>query len=78
MRTSALIVTLFAVMIPTLCQAQDDVRQRGDRACKADVNRLCKAVLQQGDMGILACLQENAKRLSRPCSSFLREIGQLQ
>ncbi len=78
MRNIVVILALFAVTIPTLCQAQDDVRQRGDRACKGDVNRLCKAVLQQGDMGILACLQENAKKLSRPCSSFLREIGQLQ
>ena len=78
MRSIVVIVTLLAAAIPTLCQAQDDVRQRGDRACKGDVNRLCKAVLQQGDMGILACLQENAKKLSRPCSSFLKEIGQLQ
>lgn len=78
MRNIGVILALFAVTIPTLCQAQDDVRQRGDRACKSDVNRLCKAVLQQGDMGILACLQQNAKKLSRPCGSFLREIGQLQ
>ena len=78
MRSIVVIVPLLAAAIPTLCQAQDDVRQRGDRACKGDVNRLCKAVLQQGDMGILACLQQNGKKLSRPCSSFLKDIGQLQ
>jgi hypothetical protein len=78
MRRSALILAILATMAPTFGQAQEDVRQRGDRACKSDVNRLCKAALQQGDMGILACMQQNAKKLSRPCSSFLKEIGQLQ
>jgi hypothetical protein len=78
MRRSAVILAFLATMAPTLCRAQDDVRERGDRACKSDVNRLCKAVLQQGDMGILACLQQNAKKLSRPCGSFLKDIGQLQ
>ena len=35
------------------------------------------AALSQGDMGILACLQQNAVKLSRPCNTFLKEIGQL-
>jgi Cysteine rich repeat len=73
-----LMVGTVAAMLPTLSQAQDDVRQRGDRACKTDVNRLCKQVLAQGDMAILQCLQINKVKLSRPCSTFLKDIGQLQ
>ena len=65
-------------MVPTLSAAQDDVRQRGDRACKADVNRFCKQALTQGDMAILQCLQTNKVKLSRPCGTFLKDIGQLQ
>ena len=73
-----LLIGTLVLTLPTLSAAQDDVRQRGDRACKADVNRLCKQVLAQGDMAILQCLQTNKAKLSRPCSAFLKEIGQLQ
>jgi competence protein ComGC len=78
MKRNVVILALLLVTVPTLCRAQDDVRQKGDKACKLDVNKLCKAVLSQGDMGILACLQQNAAKLSRPCRTFLKEIGQLQ
>ena len=66
------------MLIPTFSEAQDDVRQRGDRACKTDVNRLCKQMFAGGDMAILQCLQTNRAKLSRPCATFLRDIGQLQ
>jgi hypothetical protein len=66
------------LLMPTMTEAQDDVRQRGDRACKADANRLCKQMFSQGDMAVLQCLQTNKAKLSRPCSTFLKEIGQLQ
>jgi hypothetical protein len=72
-----LVLTGLIALLPTLAGAQDPVREKGNRACKGDVNRLCKAVLSQGDMPILQCLQTNKARLSRPCSSFLKEIGQL-
>jgi hypothetical protein len=71
-------VGMLIVIMPTLSGAQEDVRERGDRACKADVNRHCKRILAQGDMAILQCLQTNKAKLSGPCSTFLREIGQLQ
>ena len=71
------VLTSLIAFVPTLAGAQDPVREKGDRACKGDVNRLCKAVLSQGDMAILQCLQNNKLRLSRPCSGFLKEIGQV-
>jgi Cysteine rich repeat len=73
-----LVLGTLIMLAPTMSEAQDDVRQRGDRACKADVNRLCKQMFAGGDMAILQCLQTNRAKLSRPCSTFLREIGQLQ
>jgi hypothetical protein len=69
---------ILLVLLPTLASAQGDERARGERACKADVNRHCKKVLGQGDMAILQCLQSNKASLSRPCSTFLKEVGQLQ
>ena len=58
-------------------QAQDDMRKRGDRACKASSNRLCSKFFGQGDMMILGCLQRNKVRLTGSCRKFLTEIGQL-
>jgi len=61
----------------TPASAQDDLRKRGDIACKGDAPRLCKPVLAQGDMAILSCFQQKRKRLSGKCRRFLTEIGQL-
>jgi hypothetical protein len=58
-------------------QAQDDMRKRGDRACKTSSNRLCSKFFGQGDMAILSCLQRNKVRLTGSCRRFLTEIGQL-
>jgi hypothetical protein len=62
--------------IPAIATAQD-VRERGDRACRGDVQRHCKSVVGQGDMAILSCLQTNRSKLSGTCTKFLREVGQL-
>jgi hypothetical protein len=69
-----LIATLASV--PTIAIAQD-VRERGDKACRGDVQRLCKRVLDQGDMAVLSCLQTNRSKLSGTCTKFLQEVGQL-
>jgi hypothetical protein len=57
--------------------AQDDVRKRGDIACKTSSNKLCSKFFGQGDMAILSCLQQNKVRLTGSCRKFLTEIGQL-
>ena len=58
-------------------QAQDDMRKRGDKACKTSSNKLCSKFFGQGDMMILSCLQQNKVRLTGSCRKFLTEIGQL-
>ena len=55
----------------------DSSRSRGERACSGDARRLCRAVLDQGDMTVLSCLQTNEKKLGSSCRKFLREQGQL-
>ena len=71
----ALTVSTFAVVVPS--QAQDDLRARGDKACRHDAPKLCKAVLGQGDMVVLSCFQANKDKLSASCRKFLIEVGQL-
>ena len=77
MRYLLLFATLMSVpTIPIIAVAQD-ARERGDKACRGDVRRLCKSVLDQGDMAILSCLQTNRSKLSGTCTKFLQEVGQL-
>jgi hypothetical protein len=78
MLQKSLILAFLLASVPTLCFAQgDDPRARGDRACKSDASRLCRKVIEQGDSAVLACLQENARRLGGSCRRFLQEQGQL-
>ena len=81
-------ISLFAAVALSTCtllagtmapaSAQDDVRKRGDKACSSSSNRLCSKFFSQGDMAILACLQQNKAKLAGSCRKFLTEIGQLQ
>jgi hypothetical protein len=76
LRTSLVVMVLLAG-VPQVGFAQDDVRERGKRACGNDVSRLCKKIVDQGDFAILGCLQQNASRIGASCRRFLQEQGQL-
>lgn len=58
--------------------AQDNVRAEGAKACGPDANRLCKHVLEQGDMVMLKCFQNRKTKLSHSCHAFLTKVGQLK
>jgi hypothetical protein len=47
-----------------------------ERACRGDAHRHCRAVLDQGDMAVLACLQQQRSKLSRACQAVLGKHGQ--
>ena len=74
--TLALIVAAGSVA-PASAQQQDELRRKGDIACKTSSNKLCSKFFGQGDMAILACLQQNKAHLAASCRKFLTEIGQL-
>jgi Cysteine rich repeat len=50
--------------------------QRGHDACVRDVSRHCRAVINDGDDAVLACLKQHRARLSRACDRVLTENGQ--
>jgi hypothetical protein len=58
--------------------AQDDVRAQGAKACGADANRLCKHVMDQGDMVMLKCFKNRRTKLAPKCHAFLTKVGQLK
>jgi hypothetical protein len=46
------------------------------RACARDVTRFCRPVMDQGDFAVLACLQQNRPKISKPCNQVLASHGQ--
>jgi hypothetical protein len=55
-------------------QQRSGTKQEQD-ACSRDVNRYCRKVIEQGDMAILNCLQQNRSRLTSACRKVLAESG---
>jgi hypothetical protein len=56
--------------------ASAQVTQREHDACTRDVARHCRAVMNDGDQAVLACLKEHRSRISRGCNKILVEHGQ--
>jgi hypothetical protein len=51
-------------------------QQPGHDACARDVARHCRAVMNNGDNAVLACLQQNRARISKACNQVLVDHGQ--
>lgn len=56
-------------------QQQKSGTKKEQDACSRDVNRYCRKVIDQGDMAILSCLQQNRHRLTNACRKVLAESG---
>jgi hypothetical protein len=64
---------VFLVLCASAASAQ---QQPGHDACARDVTRFCRAVMNNGDSAVLACLKEHRTRLSKACDKVLTEHGQ--
>lgn len=74
---SAALAVWATAMPPTVSYAQDELREKGNRACSGDARRLCKDSLADGDGAVLSCFQKHKTRLSGSCKKFLIDVGQL-
>ncbi len=74
LKTFALL-TLFTVA-STQAFAQSRGTPEQEKACGADVSRYCRAVINEGDFVILACLQQNRPKISKSCDAMLKSNGQ--
>jgi hypothetical protein len=82
MRKILLALTLLSLSaltgaIPTEAMAQG---QRGtdaeQKACTRDAQKHCRTVLDQGDLVVLSCLQQNRSKISPACDAVLKSHGQ--
>jgi hypothetical protein len=62
-----------ALLLPTLASAADDPRAAIRAACKADVKANCGMVFSRDKA--LACLVDNASKLSAGCSAALKKAS---
>jgi hypothetical protein len=65
---------LFVISFVVMASAAS--AQPGHDACVRDVTRHCRAVMNDGDNVVLACLKQHRARLSRACDKVLTENGQ--
>jgi len=78
MRKFLLALCILSIPVSSDAFAQ---QQRGgtpdeQKACARDVQRHCRAVIDQGDFTILACLQQNRPKITAACDQVLKSHGQ--
>ena len=71
----------FVLIVPLILtgfwvSAASAQQQQGHNACARDVTRHCRAVMNNGDNAVLACLQQNRARISKACNQVLVDHGQ--
>jgi hypothetical protein len=80
---SMAVLSMFCVLAGSVSPAFAQPAQQGQRpaqtpdekACQPDVIKMCRPVINQGDMVILDCLQKNRAKLSPQCRKVLEDHG---
>jgi hypothetical protein len=70
------ILFVASFVLPFFLIASGASAQQGHDACARDVSRFCRAVMNDGDSVVLACLQQHRARLSKACEKVLTDNGQ--
>jgi hypothetical protein len=79
MRKFFLVVALLSLSVSSGAVAQQ--QQHGgtpeeQKACAHDVQKFCRSVMDQSDLTVLACLQQNRPKLTQSCNQVLVSHGQ--
>ena len=72
----ALILLSLTVSTGAIAQQQRSGTPEEQKACARDVQRFCRAVMDQGDFTVLACLQQFRAKISPACDQVLKNHGQ--
>jgi hypothetical protein len=78
MRKYLLALALSSLAFSTVSYADNGGRGTPEeqKACTRDVQKHCRAVIDQGDFTVLACLKENRAKISAACDQVLKTHGQ--
>ena len=66
---------VLAISFVLIAASGASAQQQGQDACARDASRFCRAHLNEGDMVVLSCLQQNRARLSKACQATLASHG---
>ena len=72
----ALILISLSLSTAAIAQQQRSGTPEEQKACSRDVQRFCRPVIDQGDLVILSCLQQNRAKLTKACNQVLVSHGQ--
>jgi hypothetical protein len=75
MRKILFVLTLVSISASAAAQQRSGTPEE-QAACSRDVQRYCRAVIDQGDFTVLACLQQNRTKLTAACEQVLKNHGQ--
>ena len=79
MRKILLVVSLLSLTASTAAfaqQGQHSGTEQEQKACSRDVTKFCRSLMDQGDLVILSCLQQNRPKLTAACNQVLVSHGQ--
>jgi hypothetical protein len=76
MRKLLLVLTLSSLSTAAFAQGTARGTPEEQRACTRDAQRFCRHVIDQGDLAVLACFQQNRAKISAACDQVLKSHGQ--
>lgn len=79
MRKFLVVLSLLSVTASTAAfaaEGQHSGTEQEQKACARDVQKLCRTLMDQGDLVILSCLQQNRSKISSDCDKVLVSHGQ--
>jgi hypothetical protein len=74
-----MVLSLLSVTASTAAfaqQGQHSGTEQEQKACSRDVSKFCRPLMDQGDLVILSCLQQNRPKLTKACNQVLVSHGQ--
>ena len=79
MRKTFFVAALLSLSVTAGAMAQQ--QQHGGtpeekKACAHDVQKYCRTVMNDSDLIVLSCLQQNREKLTKSCDKVLKDHGQ--
>ena len=79
MRKSFLVAALLSLSVSGGAMAQQQQHSgtpEEQKACAHDVQKFCRTVMNESDITVLNCLQQNRPKLTKSCDHVLTDHGQ--
>jgi hypothetical protein len=80
MRKSFFVAALLSLSVSAGAMAAEQQQHGGtadeQKACAHDVQKYCRAVMNEPDLTVLSCLQQNRAKLTKSCDQVLVSHGQ--